>query len=381
MTMVTLPTPLLIQHPVFSGGWTDTGITAAGYYVAAVFPAPKTGTIDKIHFLAGSKTSDGDGLLCSIEGVDATTGYPNGTPYGGGSSKAIASPNTPASVTASAWNTSPAGLASAVTKGDLVAAVLRSPPGVTYNGNIQLGISGNNIVSGTYYAAAHRPYWATSVASASKSNAKPLAMAIQYDDGTCPYIPGLLATTGGSGIAVSFNNGSNPDERGIKYQRPYKHRLLAMGFAINTNSIGDLTAKLYSASTGNADFTLSIDKDQGPGSSTSTYQWFYFPSPPTLNANADYWVTLVPADATSVTLARNNVPTGTLAALLNAYAGTSNWTGVSRLRTSDTDAGTWTESTATIPVVGLMIDQIDDGTGSGTGGFPGTSLLNGLVQQ
>ena len=62
-------------------GFSTYQINAATEYVAAIIIVPKTGTLDKFEFRTGSSipTFPANGLRCSFQDVDLSTGLPDGT--------------------------------------------------------------------------------------------------------------------------------------------------------------------------------------------------------------------------------------------------------------------------------------------------------------
>jgi hypothetical protein len=370
MTLQTLTPPIYVGPKVLR----DTSATtytldANGEYAAWIIQAPKTGTIDRIHFRAEAVTANGDGLRCRIETVSASDGTPSGTLVGGSSEV------THTTTTATSWNRGTAGLGAAVTKGDMIAVKLMSPAaGTTFNGVVR-GKLDNNKGPGVDPGNLLVPYIVNAVPTATKVSPGAMAFALEYDDGSIPYTESAIPAS--SAASTTFNSSSTPDERGNLFQVPAPMRVVGVyhqlvpGGASQTCDI-----VLYNAA-GSALGTISLDLDQYRAAAASS-TLHYFATPISLDANTDYRLVLKPTVTSGMSATQYVLDTSAgTTALREAGVGGTTWQ-----LTTRSDAGAWSQTEDTIACLGLIVDQIDDGaSGGGSSGFPASSTLGGVLQR
>lgn len=349
MALQTIKPTWLPNAPRFSN-WDRNAILidAAGEKAGFVFEVPKTGTISKVGFRTNSVTT-AQTLRVSLQTVGATDGHPTGTLYGGSTAGTQASPasNTFYLVTL--------GTGASATIGDVVAAVIEFDATV---GNLfidglataQAGGAGVQFP----YTRSYTTVWAN------ESSMIPI-LAIEYSDGTYEYVGGAypLATT----FNTAFNSGSTPDERALKMNLPFSCR--AIGFWwYGILDLGDCDIVLYQGTT--ALETRTLDKDF-KGNNVQGFYRRRFPGSRVLSINTDYYLSIKPASTSDVTSFEATV---NAAAMMDQFELGQKLTFASR-----TDAGAWTADTLRRPLIGLIIDQLDDGAG-GAGGLlvhPGMS--------
>lgn len=337
----------------FGTKWSDSGyssatIDALGEYYAVVMRAPKTGTIDRVHFRSGSVTSNGDGLRIRIETVDLTTGLPSGTLVSGSSEV------THTTTTANAWNRGPTGMAAAVTRGDLIAIKFASPgSGTTFNGVIQRR-HGGSLFPITNSSGLTYPYGVDALPTATKASGMVgwALIALEYNDDTTPNIEGCTPVS--SGTSTTFSSGSTPDERAARFSLPIPMRVTHLMAAVDSD--GDFDLVLYDAS---SSVLASVSVDADADSSTSVHAHCHqLATPVELDANTVYRLAVKPTSATSITTMHSTLDTSTGGTRIReAYTGTDqNW----KLSTR-TDAGSWTDTDDAFMHVGVLADMLDDG--------------------
>lgn len=345
MAMQNLQSPIFYGAPMPDVMSSSTVLDANGEYVAWVFEATATGTIDRVHFNCSAKTADGDGLRVRIETVSLTDGFPTGTLVGGSSEVTIATTST-------GWNRSGAGLNAAVTRGDVVAVKLLSPgTGTTFNGTIIIRTSGDVAIIPSH-AASEFPYIVTATPAAAKTqNYAGSIFAVEYSDGSFMNSPNILPLL--SRTAASFGSDATPDERGVLFQLPFRAR--CMGAYMCGSFTTDTSIVLYDASS-NALATASRDGTINAAAGVNSVS-FIFPSSVVLEPNTDYRIVCKPlASGTSVSLNRTVIDTAVgTTNLRQAFFG-SNWK-----QTTRTNGGAWTDVADTHEGLGLMLDQLDDG--------------------
>jgi hypothetical protein len=312
-------------------------LDAAGEAQALICQVPKTGTIDRIAFRTGAITTGGT-LTCTIEGVSATTGDPDGTPIGSGT-VAIADSDD------NTWKECTLGTTASVTRGTLMAVVLTAPLG--FNGNLTNLNTIADWIQGWQF-----PYESAFQAGAWTKSANAVPLAVRYSDETYPPlntfpVSALAATT--------FNSGSTPDERGLKFTLPFPARLSAV--LLNGIYAGGATITVYDSDGTTVLTSLVIDPEQMGGALAGPAR-FLLPATCSLSKDVAYRVTLLPSSVTDNTLVNLTCAS---AALLDALDG-----GQAFHLTTRTNGGAWDDTlTAQRPLIHLVLDAFDDAAQNG----------------
>lgn len=360
MAATTITPPIYVGPPFIRDNTASTAtLDATSESVSWVLQAPKTGTIDRIHFYATTVTADGDGLRVRIETVNGSDGNPSGTLVGGSSEVTVVT------TTANSWNRSGAGLAAAVTQGDIIAVKLSSPTaGTTFNGIIRYSFQnayGPGVATPT---TGLFPYVVTFLGGVTtKAVIGLMDMAIEYNDGTTPYI--LSAAPLSTVTSTAFNNASTPDERGNLFQVPAPMR--AIGFYHGTLPSGvSQTFDLVLYDSGSSALeTISVDLDQDRTGVVGS-RIHILDTKISLTANTDYRLVIKPTVASNMTTQHMVCDTATGGTRLReAFMSGTTWK-----LTTRTDAGAWTNTDDSVACVGLIVDQIDDGASAGGSSTP-----------
>jgi len=179
---------------------------------------------------------------------------------------------------------------------------------------------------------------------------------VKYDDGSVYGIPGTYPVTGSSAFSVTgINTGSTPDEIGVKFQVPFPCRVRGIHWNGGLANAAD-QFKLYNAADSVLG-TITIDSDQVY---STRGQFHLFAADIELTKDVWYRITLLPGGGNSCSVNEFEVAS---AAYLDQFAGGQNYH-----RTERTDAGGWTDTTTKVPVISLLINGFDDGTGAASGG-------------
>lgn len=323
------------QIPVMSA-FVSRLIDATGEKYAAIIQVPKTGTISKIGFRTGAITTS-QTLRGGLETVDAATGAPTGTQYGGsavGTNAGAFAANTFYQITLGTGATT-------ATAGDIIAAVIQFDSTVG-----SLNITDIDYDSAFPYSCLYTTIW-------TKNNRTP-CISLEYSDGSyevCQTMPVEIWA------ATAFNSGSTPDERGIGIILPFTCRVKgACGWVQGT---GDFQYVLYEGLTSPIQraITNTIDTDVLGNTGFSRQIKADFTSPYILAANTDYFLTVKPTTTTNVSLWEMTV---TVAACMDSFE-----LGQKVYHGSRTDAGNFSTNTLRRAILGLTIDQLDDGAGGG----------------
>jgi hypothetical protein len=334
-------------QPVSGGvtiAFSSNTVDAAGEKLAGIFRVPKTGTISIVGVRSGAVTGSGDADV-RLETVSLTDGNPTGTLVG---------TTTNGTVTinaANTWYNATLTLGAAVTRGDLIAVVVARTTG-------NYGISS---LSNTPFGAQF-PYIDHFTASWAKISTQPV-FSLQYNDGSYGFTPSvypysLLTST-------TYNSGSTPDERGLKFRLPAPVRVAGAWLYPDLDAAADI--KLYDAADTEL-ATLSLDPDVRIGTGYgSQYNWFG--ASVSLSANVYYRLTLLPTSVTDISAMHFNV---NAAAVMDSLPG-----GQDFHHTERTNAGVWTDTTTQRPFIGLILDGIDDGVGGGGGQITHPGMAGG----
>lgn len=315
-------------------------IDANGEKAAAVFQAPKAGTIDRVCFRTALVTT-GDTVDVRLETVGAD-GNPSGTLVG---------TNTNASQVINAtddnvWFEVTLTAGAVVTAGQLIAIVVALPASgavgvmniARYRAPNGPGLPFTTLFTGTW---------------SKLSGYRPIA-AVRYNDGSYPSIVGVLPLS--AYTANAYNSGSSPDERGNKITLPVACKVIGAWFVSSASAVGDYSIKLYNVSdTLLTSATLDGDA-QFPVAGGVGY--VYFDAEVTLAASDVVRLTKLPTTVTNTDLFSITAGTNAAAALPG---------GTAVVRTTRTDAGAWTDTSGQQHLIGLIVSALDDGASSGGG--------------
>lgn len=203
---------------------------------------------------------------------------------------------------------------------------------------------------------------------------------IEWSTGGVLYTPALNPTSGG-GTITSYNSGTSPDERAMRFQISSKRRCVGMLVPLfNVAAGGDLTFSLWDA-TGDTDAEAlgqaSIDGDFPSSTTQDGLVALYFDAPVELSIDTTYYAGVRADTANSIGV--GEMGNSTVTDAMKAYPGTRGqcWL-ATRVWTAGT-AGAWTETTTTLPLIYLLFDQADDGTG-GSGSAASVGNIRGNMQ-
>jgi hypothetical protein len=320
-----------------TGAFANVALDAENEALGFVCQAPKAGSIDRIGFRTAAITTGGT-VTCTIQGVSAATGDPDGTPIGSGT-LAIADSDD------NTWKECTLGTPATVTRGQLIAVVVTVPSG--FAGNLsELG----TIID--WIGGWQFPYQSTFQGGAWAKSLNAPCVAVRYSDETY----GPLGTMPVSALAATtFNSGSTPDERGLKFTLPFPARL--SGVVLNGIYAGGATIKVYDSDDTTVLTSLALDPEQMAGALAGPAR-FLLPATVSLSKNVAYRVTLLPSSGTDNTLVNLTCAS---AALLDALDG-----GQAFHLCTRTNGGAWDDTlTAQRPLIHLVLDAFDDAAQDG----------------
>lgn len=367
MSLVDIAGGELWPHPssaINQGLTTGTlVIDAADERCAAIFQAPKAGSIDALRFRTGTVTT-GATMTVGLYSLD-TNGDPD---IAGGAlgttTLAVADADD------NKWMTATLGTAVTVTEGQILSMVV-SQPGASA-GNMQIATMAN--LRDTSWAG-EAPYGDLYTTAWAKQGLQRPFMSVGYTSsgGTYPtWIRGPFYPGDGTVVAsLAFNNGSAQTEYGNIIIPRRKIRVCGMWAYMVHGTAADFYFKLYSAPLGTPVAECATPLIDGAFSSNLSggiHLW-RFTSKLVLEVGTKYAFTVLPSTANNVTLYKT---------VANAAADMANIEGGSDIYGCYRTTAAFTEETTTRYVMGLWIDQGDDGAGGSAGILVHPGMAGGM---
>lgn len=352
MSLITLPD--VIRWPGIGGGANAAIAIAAanlldvaGKYTAAIANAATAMTISHIGFYPQASSSGV--VTASIQTL--SSGNPSGTLW---NAAGEGSTGTSGTCTAGTWELVALAAPASISVGQDFAVVITYSSGTS----VTTGSLGNNFIEQSQV-----PYRVTNVTgSAVKSLGSSLQIAVGSSATVWYPVRNMYPV-----IAVNqtgFNN-TNSAARAARFQVPFPCRVIGLRFFVpasggNFNIIlmDDAGSELSSSSTGKTQANAA--------SALQMAQSVHFDNPVVLAINTWYRAVIEPNSATNFNLVSLQCPS---AAYLTGMPGGTNFHYATRA------SGSWTDTaTDTVPMLDLLIDQLDDGVSAG-----GANPLNGLI--
>jgi len=357
-TLVTLPGP--IAYPNITthfnanpGMGTAATLTATGHYLAYVLTAREDMVVSHVAFRTNSVTGTTPVATVTIETVD-TGGLPSGTLWnaGGGGSTSTTGTLTSTTVFLQALAAS-----ATIPKGSVFAVKIAVASGTTPS----VGISNINQVA-VFQNANNLPYQVNNVGTPTKNvvNNSTANIALGSSSTTFYQVTGAMpAIAAGNN---TFNN-TNGAKRGLRFTIPMNARAVGVRLATQS-SVGDYNVCLYDDAGAELNNSCTAYVGADSPATTSGPNWTYFDNTVTLTAGTTYRIAIEPTTAT-------NVAVGTIQLPSASYRGAS-LLGTTGHYTTFV-SGSWTDTaTDTVPLMDVLIDQIDNGAGTGGGSTPKT---------
>lgn len=347
MALIDLPTPIMYPGYAYSATATPTiaGLStedAAGEFHSVILCAAQAMVISHVGFrvttATGSPTAD-----VRIETVDAA-GLPSGTLW-------AANTNLVTGALTTGWQlialTAPATIAA----GQVFCVKF------LYNSGTTLTLSG----LATVQPVTQLPYFVQNTGVNTKATAHVSLMALGSNATTFYPIRHCLPVT--TVTNNTFNN-TNAAARGARFKVPFKCRASGIRTWLSA-SVGDFNAVIYDdAGTELSSSSTPFDGDQFSNVNTGGAANCYFDNPVTLDINTWYRVALEPSSATAIAMSIYVLP--------SAIYMTAMWAGVNWHYATRATAVWDDTNTFTVPLLDILIDQVDDGTGSGGSTYPRT---------
>ncbi len=329
----------------------DTTLDVDGEKWAFIFRCPKAGNISNIgiRFGGGASVDGATTLQVSLQDVDLTNGDSDGTADEKQTIVAgdITNNNTK-NVTLDASRT--------VTLGQRLSVVVEYSNFVT---NDTFKISTINF--GAKQGPTEHSYTNEFITGSWVHSHRGANLEIGYDDGTYPEIIGCFPTTNTNATnLVDFNNADTPDEIGLRFKLTFPARLAGCTIGMDLDEAADIV--LYFAA-GSTTLISALDKDVRRGNVEATNQ-IPFTTKAILAKDTEYILALKPTTTTDIRLNKFDVRT---AAVMDAWGGGQDFHYATAKNPTDSDD--FTPTTTRRAMIGLLLDQLDNGVQVG-GGTP-----------
>ena len=330
-------------------------------WVGMMPPHTTSDTLAKVYFRTNTVTT-GTNVTLKVQIESVTNGKPSGTIYATGASGTLAM----ADADDNKWNTVTIGTPPVIPTGDLFAIVITKDSGAAtpsinfagtragelYGDRGQFPIALSDLVGATWIELLSNLEWIVELTT----------------DGVI-YLPGL-SPLNGTGTITAWSNSAG-QERALKAVPPMKCRCIGIRAAMYNLAAGsNYSLSLWPSSSsvdGDALGQVAVDGDFPIATTTDGYADFYFATPVTLTAGSTYYAGLRPDTANNIGLGELTTATVTNAqrafgiGLMTANLSTRTWT--------TGTAGAWSDTAGTLPLICLILDQLDDGASAGGTGF------------
>jgi hypothetical protein len=333
-------------------------LNATNDKVAWVLTAEEARTLTAIRFRVGTVTT-GATMTVAIEdiGTDGKPVLTTPTVLASGT-VAVSGSNTWQSVT---------GLSLAISKEQRFALTIAYSSGSTPNFPVQAyAFTQIDNLAGL---ASHG--WLSDAGGAyAQQGNQPQLFAILEDSNGPYYQPGLLPLDGALTLRA-FNNTSTPDEYALRFQVPFRCRVRGIvAEMFNVAAGADFKAYLWAASGSTvvadalAGTATAVDGDAIISAAADGIWRIPFSAAYVLVPGVTYYAGIKAETANNIGLGLFLVPsgvTGAKAAMYGGaqcYLGTRSWTG------GPESTGDFSDDATKVPMISLLIDQLDDGRGA-----------------
>lgn len=344
-------------YPLLANDESVYVIDASGEKAALILRCPRDGVLDRFDAHVAVVTNSPDnGLRFSFQGVNLTTGQPDGTILGATANASV----TYAHPVATGWKSTNFTESVTVTRGQLIACVVDIPT-FTAGDSVTLRATGphNSLL----------PYGVS--ATSTKQRNLLLALGLHYTDGYAFISPTL---SGANDIVASpaLTTGTTPDEYALAFSLPFPFKLNVAQLLLTVEAGADFDVVLYDADGVTPLSTQAHDGDVTAGTQALNVTSF-LASEVTLLANTIYRLALRPSTG-SFNISVVYAAFASLA-LMETKSGGSAFFSSTR-----TNAGAWTDynsGTFRCPFYTLNVSAVDDGVSAGGGGVAGGGVSFG----
>lgn len=319
---------------------TDQTLDAAGEYAAWVGFAEQDMTVSHVGFRCGTATGSPT-VEVRIETVTASTGFPSGTLFGTNTN------GTTGTLSSNTYTLQALTASASITRGQAFAVLAK------YASGTSIVISRSNNFAPSVYSI---PYEVTNTSGSAVKALLSGPKTFALGSSTTSFYPQRGMIPASALNPTNTYNNTNSAKRGLRFQLPFPARIIGIRWFTGNNAgdynvvvTDDAGSELSSSST-------AFEGDIFSGS-TQAARYVFLDSAVSLSKDTWYRAAIEPSSATNTNLSTLQLPS---ANYRSAMPG-----GVNQHYTTFA-SGSWTDSaTDTLPVMDLLLDQFDDGTGGG----------------
>jgi len=333
--------------------------------VGVCLTATESRTITKVRFRCGTITSAGGTTTVSINTVGAD-GKPSTTLWNSPTN------TTSGTVTVSGSNT---WQLVTLTAGASVTADQRFSIVLSTDGSPNYTTFQYQTQNSSDFSGPHCTLWLDNAGGGYAAVVSAGVVEIILEDADGPFYQAGLSPLDGAVVLQAIST-AGTEEVALRFQVPFKARCRGIGVVLyNCSAASDVKATLWSSdspSGANDAHASSLarsalrDGDSMPATTTDGIVWFWFTTPYTLAINTTYYAGI--RNETAATANTGYLALPSITGVLGANGSGTAAYFASRQWAAGTASGTFTDDTAKIPQIALVIDQLDDGAGAGGGG-------------
>lgn len=321
-----------------------------------IFSAAASDTITQLGVRIGSRTGTPPTYRISLQGVSLTTGRADGTIKASGNANATFTP--PADTTWNGtfqWFTLTGSYA--CTRGELLSIVVDYSSGTIDASNFTSFTADGNF-NNNYFVFPF--FWTVNSGSASSNTREGI---YGYKSATRSYHIPINAST-----VTVFSSTSTPNEYALRFLLPGSgttYTVAGVEVAIDSPDSGNAELTLYGSDGTTVLQSFTMDKDANLNHPVSAYRaYFANGTLATLTAGVAYRIGFrALANPAGIGLPVVSVPA---AGDMTAFPGGEDW--FLSTRTYSTGSESWTDTTTSRPLMGLILGDITEPSGGGIGG-------------
>jgi hypothetical protein len=346
-----------------TAGFTNFTLNESTDALEVCFQTSEAMTITALGFRYGVRTGTPPTFKASLQGVNTTTGFPDGTIKGGGSPASVTF-TPPADATwNSTWQWVTLDNSYAAARGEMLYLV------ITYDSGTIDGSNNSSFTSDTdlIQRGAGPGSGAATTNNAGVRSASTNAAVFGYKSSSKVYGNPVLARYTGT-----YNSATTPDEYAMRFMLPSgassTYQVVGCRVKVSTVTLGQtLKFRLYSETTVLGEWTVDTDYLRGsPAAGTGPKTLFFNDvTLPTLDFGTAYRIAFQPVENSSGQIYEGF--TVNAQADLDAYPGGQEW-----YLSTRTNEGAWSDTVTARPQIELIVAAM---TASGGGG----SIFSGLV--
>jgi hypothetical protein len=314
-----------------------TTLDASGEYHAVIMMAKENMVVSHVGAYTGAATGSPT-VDIRIETVDVTTGFPSGTLW------ATDTNIVTGTLTSGTWAVHALTASATINTGQIFALK------IAYNSGTSVILSEASNINGL---ASNYSVINTGTPAAGMFSNMPWGLG---SSSTAFYkMQSILPV---NGISSANLNNTGGARRGLKFSLPFACRAIGARMAMPASVAGDFNIGIWDDAGAEVGSSITAYDRSGWPTGSNGSVTLLFDSPVTLAASTNYRLAIEPTSATNTTVYHVTVASADIRSGLPG--------GTDCLLTTYTTGGGWVDTAdTTVPLIDLIIDQLDDGAGSG----------------